>query len=83
MATCPNCTCVLPDNPVMVQNLTVCQNTDCARTVVVGDDGARLASDADVKVLSEAERSQLRKLRPAAWRENTKLRLAAIRGKSR
>ena len=73
--TCPSCGAEIPDSP-----LQVCQS--CARTLVVEGGVGRLATGEDMAWLSPDTLSDLRRSRPAAWREKqmaTKARLRAAK----
>jgi ribosomal protein S27AE len=60
---CPNCGHdVTPQGVSIAPPLAVCP--ECGRTVVVLDDGLRLATADDTRALSNDARVSLRKLRP-------------------
>lgn len=78
--TCPSCSAPLDDIQT-ISHVGVCPS--CARSVVIDQGSVRVATQADIRTLAESELMQLRKRRPAAWRDETKARLTAIRGRAR
>ena len=71
--TCPACGQQTSDQPT-VAALTVCEV--CARSLVLLEDGARLATAEDVRALSPGDVQALRLARPASWRADVNARRA-------
>lgn len=73
--TCPSCQASVSMAPV-AGSVSVCP--ECARSVVIDGDTARLAVAADLADLTAGEITQLRQARPAAWRNDVRARHAQI-----
>lgn len=73
--TCPACGQQTSDQPIE-GTLTVCES--CARSLVLEEDGARLATGADLAALSPSQVQELRVRRPNAWRQDVRARHARI-----
>lgn len=75
--TCPACGNAAPAEPV-AGDMAVC--AVCARSLVLGPETCRLATDSDVLLLSDGERTVLKAARPATWRADVKARKTALMG---
>ena len=78
LAACPSCDADV-SKVEAVSGVLTCPR--CARTLVLEQGSARLATASDVMGLTESQRVALRKGRPAAWRAERAERVKAIRGR--
>ena len=75
--TCPACEQPTSDQPIEA-TLTVCEC--CARSLVLLEEGARVATKEDMAGLSPSQVQELRLARPNAWRQDVRARHARIVG---